>query len=80
MGNVLNKTFNNEMQDKFAGCNVYTKENCGGCFAKYFCSGGCVANSVIYEGNINKPHAATCDMMKKRIELAMLVDVAEKGE
>ena len=47
------------------------------CFAKYHCSGGCAANNIINNGDINKPYEVTCEMMKKRIECAMHI-LAEK--
>ncbi len=71
MGNVLNSTFDRDMALKFAGCNIFTKEGCKDCFAKYFCSGGCSANAHKYNGSIYKPHALSCALMKKRAECAI---------
>ena len=79
MGNVYEGKLNNQIRDKFANSCLFTREDCGDCFAKFICSGGCAANNYHYEGNINKPYKATCAMMKKRIECAMHV-LAHKKE
>lgn len=79
MGNVFNDDFNRDIQCKFNSCNVYTKEGCFNCFAKYFCSGGCVANSVHFTGNMNKPYEIGCDMMRKRLEMALAIYAVEKN-
>ncbi|MCI9138096.1 MAG: thioether cross-link-forming SCIFF peptide maturase, partial [Lachnospiraceae bacterium] len=44
MGNVLEGVKNKELQKEFKSCNVYAKEKCRDCFAKFYCSGGCAAN------------------------------------
>ena len=55
----------------FKEANLYTKEKCKDCFAKYHCSGGCAANNINFSGDINKPYEITCEMMKTRMECAM---------
>lgn len=45
MGSVLDDTLNTAMKDEFARANVYTKEECKNCWAKFYCSGGCNANN-----------------------------------
>lgn len=81
MGNLFDGTFNEDIKNTFAGTHVYSKQGCRDCWAKFFCSGGCNANSFIYEGDINKPHKLSCEMQKKRLEcaLALAVDRAVKG-
>lgn len=80
MGNLYDGTFNEDIKNTFAGTHVYSKQGCRDCWAKFFCSGGCNANSYIYEGDINKPHKLSCEMQKKRLEcaLALAVDRAVK--
>jgi len=79
MGNVYEGKLNKQIRDKFANSCLFTREDCGDCFAKFICSGGCAANNYHYEGDINKPYKTTCAMMKKRIECAMHV-LARKKE
>lgn len=64
MGNVLENTLDGSIKDKFARTNVYTKEKCRGCWAKFFCSGGCNANSWQYAGDIAKAHDISCELKK----------------
>ncbi len=79
MGNVFIGELNKEIREKFKNSSLYTKEKCKDCFAKYHCSGGCAANNVNFNGDINKPYEITCEMMKARMECAMHI-YAEKKE
>ncbi len=77
MGNILDGTFNEQMKDDFARANIYSKPECKNCWAKFYCSGGCNANSFQYEGSIFKPHKISCDLEKKRLECAIMMKAAE---
>lgn len=74
IGNVCDGSFDTAIPEKFAACNVTTKEDCPNCWAKYYCSGGCNANALNFNGNINKPYRGACALMKKRIECALAVN------
>lgn len=76
MGNVVENSFNEEIKTKFAKTNIYTKEKCKNCWAKFFCSGGCNANSWQYEGDISKSHEISCELEKKRVECAIMIKAA----
>lgn len=76
MGNVADGTLDLKMKDRFAKTNVYAKEDCRSCWAKFYCSGGCSANSVQYEGSLLKPHKISCDTEKKRLECAVMIKAA----
>lgn len=76
MGSVYDGSLNREMKDMFAKSNVYTKEDCLNCWAKFYCSGGCNANSLQYAGDIKKPHRLSCEMEKKRLECAIMIKAA----
>ncbi|MEG0579850.1 MAG: thioether cross-link-forming SCIFF peptide maturase, partial [Niameybacter sp.] len=43
MGDVWEGVVNHEQRKKFEKCNVYSKQECTECWAKFFCSGGCAA-------------------------------------
>ena len=73
MGNVVKNTFSDEIKTQFAKTNIYTKEKCKNCWAKFFCSGGCNANSWQYEGDIAKSHSIFCELEKKRLECALMM-------
>lgn len=76
MGNLNDDTFDNNMQSSFAKINIYTKEKCRDCWAKFFCSGGCNANNKQYEGDVNIPHNISCELEKKRLECAIMIKAA----
>ncbi len=78
LGSLDHSDLNEEMQSSFLGCNVCTKETCKNCWAKYYCSGGCMANAVLYGGALDHPHEISCALMKKRAECAIGVYVSER--
>lgn len=73
MGDVFNGVHAKDLRDKFKKANVYSKEECKGCWAKFYCSGGCHANAYNFNKDINKPYKIGCEMEKKRIECAISV-------
>lgn len=75
MGNVMSDTIDMSIKDKFVHTNVYCKEECKNCWAKFYCSGGCNANNYHYEGNVLKPHKISCALEKKRLECAIMIKV-----
>ncbi|MBR1693130.1 MAG: thioether cross-link-forming SCIFF peptide maturase [Lachnospiraceae bacterium] len=76
MGNVDEGITNTEIRDTFKGCNVYAKEKCKNCFAKFYCSGGCAANSYHFHGHINDAYEIGCELQRKRIECAIMIKAA----
>ena len=57
----------------FAVCHVYAKPECAECWARYHCSGGCMATAYYANDNILKPDKISCDLMRKRIECALYI-------
>lgn len=81
MGNLYDGSFDEDIKTYFSKTHVYSKQGCRDCWAKFFCSGGCNANSFIYEGDVHTPHKLSCEMQKKRLEcaLALAADRAVKA-
>lgn len=73
MGNVMEGKLNTDIQEHFKGSNVYTKEECSKCWAKFYCSGGCAANSYQFNSDINIPYKVGCELEKKRVECALWI-------
>jgi len=73
MGNVFTGIKNTTIRDEFKKANVLTKEECSGCWARYYCSGGCHANAYNFNKDIKKPYKIGCEMEKKRIECAISI-------
>lgn len=78
LGNVFDKRLDEAKRKKFASSNLLSKPDCGGCWAKYLCSGGCSANAVHFNNDINKPFEQACALMKKRTECALYVYAKER--
>ena len=80
MGNVDDGIVKPEIADDFRSCNVYSKDKCRNCFAKFYCSGGCAANSYNFHGDIHNAYDIGCALQKKRIECAIMIKAAEADE
>ena len=76
LGNVYDGIQKQELVDEFKGCNVYTKEKCKDCFARFYCSGGCAANSYKFHGTLNDAYDIGCEMERKRVECALMMKAA----
>lgn len=80
LGNVDEGITNPDKVDEFKLCNVYAKEKCRGCFARFYCSGGCAANSYKFHGTITDAYDIGCEMQRKRIECAIMIQAALSEE
>lgn len=76
MGNVDEGITHTEIADEFRGCSVYSKESCKNCFARFYCSGGCMANSYKFNHSINDTYEVSCEMERKRVECAIMIKAA----
>ena len=76
MGNVDEGVKNTEIRDEFKCCNVYAKEKCRNCFARFYCSGGCAANAYNFSNDILGAYDIGCELQKKRIECAIMIKAA----
>ena len=76
MGSVLDGTCDETIKETFAHTHVLSKPDCSACWAKFYCSGGCSAQNMQYEGDIRKPHAISCDLERKRLECAIMIQAA----
>ncbi len=76
MGNVDEGITKPEIAEEFRGCSVYSKEKCRACFAKFYCSGGCMANAYNFHGTIHDAYDIGCEMQRKRVECAIMMKAA----
>ena len=76
LGNVFDGITNTDVSDEFKLCNVYAKDKCKECFAKFYCSGGCAANSYKFHGKITDAYDIGCEMERKRVECAIMIKAA----
>ena len=80
LGNLWDGVTNKEIQNEFKLCNAYARPECNDCWAKLYCSGGCAANSYHASGKITGIYEYGCELFKKRIECAVMIQVAESEE
>ena len=75
LGNVKSGINRPDIVKRFSDNHVFSKPECSSCWAKYYCSGGCAANAFFENGDISKPHKISCELEKKRLETAILLEV-----
>ncbi len=83
LGDIYNGIQKNDLVDEFKMCNVYAKEKCKDCYARFYCSGG-AANSYQFHNSILDAYDIGCELQRKRIECAIMIKAAlaelEEGE
>mgnify|MGYP002577659412 FL=1 len=77
LGNVEEGITKPEIPEEFRGCSVYSKDSCRNCFARFYCSGGCMANSYKFHHTINDTYEVSCEMERRRVECAIMLKAAE---
>ena len=80
MGNVWDGVTNNGIQENFRKCNVYARKECDDCWARLYCSGGCAANAYHASGDITGVYDYGCRLFRKRMECAIMLQIAERKE
>ena len=78
LGDIWNGVSNHAIQEEFASCNVYAREECRDCWARLYCSGSCAANAYHATGSVRGVYQQGCDLFRKRIECAVMVAVARE--
>lgn len=73
LGNVVDGVKNTELPKKFRQTHVLTKTECRECWARYYCGGGCHANADLFNKNIDQPYKIGCELQKKRLECAIMI-------
>ncbi len=75
MGDVHSGIHRWDLANLFKNTHLYRKEECVGCWAKFFCSGGCHAAAYLYGGSLEKPYRPGCVLTKKRLECALYLSL-----
>ena len=73
MGNIFDGVKKKEVSADFRNAHVLNKEECSKCWARFFCSGGCHANADLFNNNIYQPYEIGCELQKKRLECALMI-------
>ncbi|MCD7755436.1 MAG: thioether cross-link-forming SCIFF peptide maturase [Firmicutes bacterium] len=80
LGNIWDGVTNPALQDTFRQCNAYARPACRDCWAKLYCSGGCAANSYHASGSITGVYEYGCELFRKRMECAIMLQAALSQE
>jgi uncharacterized protein len=80
IGDIFSGIDKPEIQRSFAAKNVYSKEECRNCWAKFYCSGGCAANAFNQSGDILSVYKIGCELQKKRIECGIYLSAVKALE
>ena len=80
LGNVEEGILRQDIVRRFKSVNVYAKEACRDCFARFYCSGGCAANAYSFTGDLNGCYETGCELERKRVECAIMMKAAELME
>ncbi len=80
MGNVSQKPseLSPALRKMFDKRLIPNRKPCDTCWAKYFCSGGCLANHYHATGSLDGTYEHGCQLQKKRLEAALWVKYREK--
>ena len=80
LGNIWDGVTNEAVRDEFKLVNAYARPECKDCWAKLYCSGGCAANAYHATSSIRGVYSYGCELFKKRMECAIMIQVAEQLE
>lgn len=80
LGDIWHGVENSSVQQEFADCNVYAREECRDCWAKLYCSGGCAANAYHATGSVRGVYKYGCELFRKRMECAIMLQAAMQDE
>ncbi len=76
LGNIMQQEepISTPLTKSFKNAHIYSKPDCKECWAKFYCSGGCHANAFNFNDDILKPYKMGCEMQRKRLECAIMVE------
>lgn len=78
LGNLdVPNELNEGLRKHFQNAHIYHKPKCLGCWARFYCSGGCHANAEAFNHDIYQPYELGCELQKMRLECAIWLKVME---
>lgn len=80
MGDVNVGVTRPDLPPKFRNAHVLAKATCRGCWARFYCSGGCHANAVAMSGDLREPWPLGCAIQRKRLECAIVVQALLRAQ
>lgn len=80
LGDLDRGVVNQDLTLQFQENNLASHEECAECWAKLYCAGGCAANAFHASGSIHGIYADGCEIFRKRIECAIMMQAALADE
>ena len=80
LGSIYEGVTNQELPKYCREAHVLNKPKCRECWARFYCSGGCHANADLFHGDIREPYEIACEIQKKRLECAILIQALRSLE
>lgn len=80
MGNVWQGVTHDAARRAFAEGGLLNREECRACWAKLYCAGGCAANGYHATADIRGVYAYGCQLFRKRLECALMLNAALQEE
>lgn len=77
MGTVDEGIQHPEIKEEFGKANLLQKEKCQNCWCKYFCGGGCHANAYNFNNTVMEPYDVACEIERRRVENAIMINILE---
>jgi len=77
LGSVFTGIEKKDIVETFRKINVYTKDSCRTCWARFYCSGGCAANAWNFQKDLFGTYEIGCELEKKRVECALWLKAQE---
>lgn len=72
LGDIYRGILRRDLAETFCRARVPFKPVCASCWARYLCGGGCHARATASTGDLLKPDPFSCQIMKTRLEHALL--------
>ncbi len=79
-GDIWSGVTNTATRCEFEECNVYSRPECRDCWPRLYCSGGCAANAYHTTGSVKGVYKKGCELFKKRMECAIMLQIAKQFE
>ncbi len=76
LGDVWQGVTQTDKQAEFAARDLADHPDCGPCWAKLYCAGGCAANALHASGSVAGVYPFGCELFKKRMECALNLQAA----
>ncbi len=76
LGTLAEGVTERSLPEQFRQAHVLNKPACRECWARFYCSGGCHANAQLFNGSILEPYRIGCELQKKRLECALMIQAS----